>query len=433
MNCKRLPSQPALMAAIALMAALSLSSKAFGAGFAINEVGARALGMANAMTGMADRPSSIYFNPGALGFVEGLQFDLSLSLIAPGFSYDTNVPGSGEAVNVPAESKLFPVPALYASFKPHDIVTIGLGVWSPFGLGVEWADTVNVNGTQVPWWGRGAIQEIELQTVNFAPTIALKLHERFSVGVGFTVMKAAVFLRRAVTRSSNLDDDVTVQLSGDDIGFGATAGMLVKIIPDVLNFGISYRSAIALRFEGEAAFSKEGGIPSGLRSQLTDGRVAAEIEMPHNVSFGLTAFPTEALTVSLNVDVLTWSSYEKLAIDFIDNPSLSSAQVRNWSTSFTVRLGGEYKLLEDNLPLRLGVVYDQSPAPDETIGPELPDVDRFIIGGGLGYTWQGLRADLAYQYLFSASAQTGPNVAIVGSRSANAHIFALGLGYALDI
>ena len=296
--------------AAVLATMLCLSSNASAAGFGLYEASTRALGFAGAYTGLADTPSAIFFNPAGLVDQKGLSIEANLALVMPNFAYDTTLPGSTEAVTIEGKQNIFPIPSIYASYRIHDRIAVGLGTYVPFGLGVEWPNSFDINGKSVPWWGRNLIQQIELQTFFLNATVAVKLHDRVLLGGGFVVALGAVSLKRAVTLSNNTADDVDVELSGDDVAFGGTAGLLIKVIPGLLNVGVSYRSAVKFSFEGNAAFTQNGSpnIPAGLRTTLRDGKVVAPITLPHTISFGVTAFPTERLMVGLNVDVVTWSS-----------------------------------------------------------------------------------------------------------------------------
>jgi long-chain fatty acid transport protein len=242
-------------------------------------------------------------------------------------------------------------------------------------------------------------------------------------------------MERRVVMSDTLDDDIDFKLSGEDWGFGATAGILVKIIPDILNVGVGYRSGVALSFSGNAAFTKDGSganVPSGLRSRLTDGVGSADLNLPHVVSFGVAGFPIEGLTLGVTADLITWSSYDKLEIKFTDNPELNTSDPKDWKNTVSVRVGAEYDVIK-NLGVRLGFIYDMGPIPDNRIGPELPDNDRYEFCVGVGYEIIGIRIDAAYQYLFTGTFDTGPLAPLVGSYRADAHLMGLSLGYHLDI
>ncbi|MBK6848504.1 MAG: outer membrane protein transport protein [Proteobacteria bacterium] len=76
----------------------------------------------------------------------------------------------------------------------------------------------------------------------------------------------------------------------------------------------------------------------------------------------------------------TWSTYEQLRIDFLDNPELSSVEPKRWHNTLAVRLDAQYELL-GRVPLPIGFAYDQTPVQPDTGAPELPDVDRLLFSG----------------------------------------------------
>ena len=409
-----------------------LAGQVHAAGFAINEMSTADLGMGNAVTAIADRPSAIAFNPAGLAFQRGLAAEASLSLILPAFGYDTMIPASGEPVRVDAKRQVFPVPSLFASYRWREEVAFGLGVYAPFGLGVAWNDTV---AGDVPWWGRNLVAKIDLQSVYINPTVALRLHERVGLAAGLVVAQAKVSLARAIAISIDPADDVEVELSGDDVGFGATAGLLIAAIPQRLNVGVGYRSAVRFGFSGQGVFRKDGSaaaVPLALRTQLTDGPVEVPMTLPHTIYFGLAVFPLPRLSLSANVDLTTWSTIDELRIDFLDNPDLSSVESKRWRNTYAVRLGVQYELVRALL-VRLGFIFDQTPVPAETVGPDLPDVDRFLLACGLGYSLRGVRVDLAYQFMVGPGTDTAPTAPIVGQHDASAHLASLSLGFNVDL
>ena len=404
-------------------------------GYGLNENSARVMGMGGAFTAVADGPGAIFANPAGIAQLDGLQVEAGIFLIAPTATYRGTSPDGEHDVEVGGVDHIFPLPSVHATFRLHEHVAVGLGLYVPYGLTMEWPATVKVNGKEAGWWGRSLVRKVTLETVYVNPTVGLRLHDRLYLGVGFSVAAAAVTLERSVTLSDDPADDVDFIMSGDDVAFGVTAGMLVKVIPGQLNVGLCFRSGVAFTFEGNAAFTKGGSstaVPAGLRSKLIDGAGSAELTTPHVVSFGAAAFPAAGLTVSFNLDVITWSSYDRLQIAFTDNQDLTTSEVKDWHNTLAVRLGAEYEVFSW-LPVRLGFVFDQSPVPETTLSPDLPDGDRYIFNLGVGYRWRGLSADLAYMFLFTGEVPTAQNNSLVGTYEASAHLVGLSLGYHLDI
>ena len=56
------------------MMLILLSANLFASGFQINENGARAMGMANAFTGLANDASAVFFNPAGMTQLKGTNF-----------------------------------------------------------------------------------------------------------------------------------------------------------------------------------------------------------------------------------------------------------------------------------------------------------------------------------------------------------------------
>lgn len=421
--------------------------RADAAGFAINEWGARSISLGNAVTAMADDPSAIVFNPAGLAQLEGLGIMAGVAVVSPSFGYTVAAPNSDSEVDIDGERQFFPIPALYATYRVHDRLAVGLGVYSSFGLGIKWPQTIDVAGQQTAWWGRSLIQEVDLKTAFITPTVALKLHERVLLGGGLNIVQAAVLLKRANTNSAAIADDINVELAAEDLAFGGNVGLLIKAIPKRLNIGVTYRSALSLTFEGDAVFSKaDGSLPEGMRLLLIDSKGRAGLKLPHTFSFGVAAFPIDRLKVGAALDVITWSSYKELAIDLLDEngerrPS-STSEPKNWHNTIAARVGAEFMLTPD-IPLRLGFVYDQSPVPKQTVSAELPDADRYEWTLGAGYRWRKLTADLGYMFLLTGDKKAAPEAPLSTSNGAgqrraatyraSAHILALTLGYTFDI
>jgi long-chain fatty acid transport protein len=429
--------------AIAIIISVALSSAtARGAGFGLNEHGADAMGMAGAVTALANRPSTIFFNPAGIGDLRGLQIDVGLTMVTPGAFYKGIAPGTSTEVSVDAVRSYFWLPNVHATYRIHKHIAAGFGMYVPYGLTMEWPDSVSVDGKSTGWWGRGVVRKISLETIYFNPTAAVMIHPRIFVGGGVTIAKAAVGLNRAVAFSSDPTQDVNIELSAGDVAVGGTAGVLVKVIPEMLNAGFTFRSGVKFSFDGNAVFTKNGkgsDVPAPLRSQLVDSPANAALNLPHVFSFGVAAFPSTKLTLGFVADVITWSSYDKLAVIFKDvndptkiNTSLSTSEPRNWVNTVCIRLGAEYRIL-DELPVRIGFIYDQGPPPPSTVGPELPDGDRYEFSIGGGYVYKSFKVDVAYQFLTTGTIVPSASAPLQGSYVSNAHLVGLTLGYALDI
>jgi hypothetical protein len=104
------------------------------------------------------------------------------------------------------------------------------------------------------------------------------------------------------------------------------------------------------------------------------------------------------LNLSADVEVQRWSTYEELAITFIDDEGgrETIADPKNSKDSLVVHVGGEYRL-SDAWQVRAGYVWDQRTTPEETVGPAPPDSDRHVIALGASFLFDnfGVHAHLA--------------------------------------
>lgn len=428
------------VAIITVIGFVLCSSQVFAAGFHIAEHSAQAMGMGNAVVAQIDTPAATFFNPAGLAQVKGFDMELGVTYVTPGAWYKGQVPGEDFEAQVDATRGHFFLPNLHAAYRFHDIVALGIGLYAPFGLTNEWPDEVTVGGETRSWWGRGIIRKISLETVYLTPSVGIQAHPRVLIGAGFSVVKGAVTMDRAVTSSADLADDIDVKLSGEDYGFCGTFGLLFKVVPDLLNFGFAFRQGASMSFEGKAAFTKDGSpdnIPAGLRTRLLDSNVQADLNIPHVIALGFSVFPMTGLSIGLGTDIVLWESYEKLEAIFFDergneNTDLRLSEPKEWENSYTIRVGAEYAV-SPQLDVRVGFLYDKTPVPTTTVGPELGDSTRVDFTLGAGYTMSGFRVDLAYMYVQALGVDTSEVTPLVGSYGANAHLLGLSLGYQRDL
>jgi long-chain fatty acid transport protein len=424
-----------LPALISLCSVLILgSTPARGSGLSSNQHSAGPTGMAGAVTAIADTPAAGYYNPAGLATQTGLNFEAGFTINAAEASYKGIAPGTGQEVQVDGPEPFY-LPSAHVGYRIHERVAAGLSFYFPYGLGAAWPETVDVGGTQVPWWGRGVSKSLALFTFSFNPNVAVKLHERIYVGGGVTVMKGVMTMERALTMSSQSTDDLDMKFSGEGWGVGGTAGLLVKVLPDLLNVGATYRSAVDLTLKGQVGFTRNGSadnISPSLRSMAVDGDAEADLPLPHTFSFGLAVFPVEPLTVGLSFDFQMWTSYESLEIRFPDNPGLNVSEPKAWQNTLSIRAGLEYRVLPD-LPLRAGFIWEQGPVPGVTRGPDAPLSDRYVGTAGAGYAFSDFRVDVAYQFMTTGFAQADEGAALDGSYRLRMHVASISLGYKLDI
>ena len=372
---------------LALLAGLSLSlspAPLRAAGFALFEQGARGMGFAGAYTAQAADPSAIFHNAAGIAFLKGNQLYIGGTLIGPSTDFvgDSPFPGAGqlETMNV----GVTPTPAVYFTHQVSERVVAGVGLDTPFGLKTEWASPETFTGRFVSKKG-------ELKGFSLNPTIAYKLADRLSVGVGLDVRFSSVTLDKNIGLTNPFTqfvvDIASVQLKSDTAtDFGWNLGVLAKPTEN-LSVGVSYRHSVKADYTGTADFNR---IPTG-NDQL-DTLVAVKIpgsalgattsiEYPSILSLGV-AYAWNDWTVEGDVNFYGWSSFATLPITVEGRPDLSSNIPEDFQDSRQYRIGVE-RQLGDTWAVRGGYFYDETPSPPESVTPLLPDASRngFCLGG----------------------------------------------------
>lgn len=368
-----------------LLVLLFTASTSFAAGFRLPEAGAKAMGMGFAFTAQADDPSAIYFNPAGLTQLKGQNIMVGVTYVRENgneFTGTTPVDNQTAIKNETQKSLNFYIPnAYYTKTTADGYVAYGVGIFSPFGLGQEYND----QNTSI---FRNQITKIDLQTIVVNPTIAFKINEVLSVGFGIDWMYGKAKLDKTpwVPGVGNL---YNVDLDGDGNTWGYNFGLLLKPTEN-LRIGVNYRSPFTLKVKnadvnvGNTSPAYGLGILGGTPVNTIG---SATIAMPATFALGA-AYTMGKLTVEADADWTLWSSFSSLPITIQNPPTIptlrSTDAQKQWNNVVAMRFGAEYRVT-DPLSLRAGVVYDPSPVPADTMGPELPDSDRMNYMVGVGY------------------------------------------------
>jgi long-chain fatty acid transport protein len=406
------------------MLALAVSIS-FGGGYQINEHGARAVGMGGAFVARASDGSAMFFNPAGLGFQQGIKLSLGTTLIFPSTTFTGPTPSTTETS---MNSQVFYPSNFYASYSLNDQWVVGLGVFSPYGLGTEWPSN---------WVGSRLAVKTDLQTFYINPTVAYKVNDKLAFGAGLSVVLGSAKLSYNVATYSSLLPPTpsaslgTASLDGTGNGVSFNVGVLYKAT-DKLSVGASYRSLVKLDLKGTASFTNM----QALQTFFPGGDGSVTLPMPSNFLVGLAYIVSPKLTLEGDFQWVGWKSYDQLQVTLANGPvsplgvlqKSPAPQIKNWDDGYLFRLGGEY-MVNDKLTLRAGYIMDVSPQPPSKTEPMLPDADRndFSIGGGYQLS-EKLHVDLAYMLVLFNS-RDAATAAFPGTYKSNASLVSLEFGY----
>ncbi len=399
----------------AVVVLVAAASTAQAAGFAIDTHSGRATGMAQAVTGLVNDPSALYYNVAGIATGKGLSFQLGDSPILPSVRF---TPAGGESVSPLAS--VSPPPHAFIRYGITEDLAVGFGFTTPFGASSRWPEE---------WMGRAASTGSMLSVYEFNPALAMSLFDkRVRLGLGLRLMRGTLELHRDVRFTP--DQFGSVVIGGLGTGEGYNLGLQVDVAPKFLTLGVSYRSGATLSAEGRAHFEN---VPAEFASAAFDQGVRTEVTLPQTFRAGLGLHPMDDLTLGLDFAWNGWSSFQSLRFESTETGNALSDTQKAWRDTMSFHLGGEYGLT-DVIDVRAGFSFDPTPSPTGTLTPDLPDADRYRVSLGAGYEVnKNVRVDLGYQLvLLKETMSTVPaSTGLQGTYGGSAHVFSITAGVAL--
>ncbi|MGB4468419.1 MAG: outer membrane protein transport protein [Azovibrio sp.] len=344
----------------ALSAALlaAFSGTVLAGGFQSMEQNASGLGTGYAgSAAVADNASTIFYNPAGMTRLPARQ--VSLGLVGALHNYEFNNEGSiGTGGDGGDAGEWRALPNAYLSWALSPEWVVGLGISSPFSLHTDYDDN---------WLGRFQSVEAEVRTLNVNPSVAYKLSEKVSLGLGLNYQKIKV------DTALNNGVGALVRTSTDDSAWGWNAGVLFTLSP-AMRIGVAYRSAIKYDLDEPVNLT---GSPAAVASR--------NLDLPGTFTLSVWQQVSDRWEAMGDLSYTHWKVNDDFERD-------------SWRFAW----GAAYKYNE-TWKSRFGISYDRSPLRDGERNAQLPDGHRigFSIGGqykpsqnsalDFGYTYQWMK------------------------------------------
>jgi long-chain fatty acid transport protein len=394
-RCDRRGQRGLLIAALWLTLVVPSVSQA--TGFRILPQSASGAGQGDAFAAQSDDPSAVYYNPAGVTQLEGVQLMVGTLLVGGGTDFTNSATGTksfgdlGGTVSSPPPSHLYLTANLSRLAQPLDLhalerVTVGVGIFSPFGLKERWPGDGPLNTS---------LTLASLPLFDIRPVIAYKVTEQLSLAAGADVYTFTDLWGRgdSVTRfrSSGAPGLPPPGTPLEINGKGTSAGLNLSLrytpcLSDDkrpwCSFGFQYRSQASLHLDGQ--FLVAGRVLSAARTTLV---------LPQSFTFGVAVWPVQARDhewkVEVDLEKTDWSTFENTDVH------LSTGTVipvpRNWSETVTVMVGTEYKWIDPaalvhwDVTARAGWEYSATPVPSQTFDPAVPDSNKNVLSVGMGF------------------------------------------------
>ena len=407
--------------------------------------------------------SAIFFNPAGLVGLSGTHLTAGVTLIRAngGFTDDFLLQRTD------LDDPLIPVPSGFVTHALTPKLTIGAGVYVPYGLETKWPTA--------GFEGRFLGYNTKIRSIYVQPTVAYEVDPRLKLGLGVAYVHGSVELNQRVDLSEQLvtgqtftfaalgiptgTDFADSRLTADGNGFAVNVGAILKI-SDQLSIGAHWLTRKTMTYKGDGTFRQiptnltlaagnplglPGGTPvdavvgpqfaAGAPLDATRGHKAStQFMLPQQGSIGFAYKLRSNWTVMADYQYVGWGAFHSVTVDFdaADNTTPDFTLTPDNKDTHGFRIGTEYQH-SSKLTLRGGYLYHTAAEPTEFVTPLLPENERNAVTVGLGYQLTpGLHADLAYQYIKQNDRRGrvfSQTVGNTGLYSLHAHLVGLGLAY----
>ena len=337
---------------------------------------------------------------------------------------------SGQSARTEHPWKL--LPNLFASTPLGQKMAVGLGITTPFGLGNEWNTDSSAFSRPFGTLRYTSPFKAELTTVNFNPSFAAKIHERLSFGAGVDVFWSELSLKQFypwfLATGNPADADGVAEAKGDGVGVGGNVG-LTWSVTDRQRLAVTYRYPVNIDYDGHFQL---GNVPNTLGGVGFRNAFHSNIEFPTIVAVGYGVQLTDRLRLEVDVEWLQFSNFDKLPFQVqAAPPGFPSEVAQDWKDTFTAGFGGDWRL-NSNWVVRGGYQFYQSPVPDHTFSPGIPDADQNVITVGLAYKHNKHTMEVAYgaDFYNERRITNNQNPSFNGVYDITVHLFAFSYHYA---
>lgn len=356
-----------------LIGSLLCSSMVFGQAYQLNVQGIRQQAMGGTGAAIPWDASTVFYNPAGMDAMETPQVYASMNLMMPRTRY-ISAPTGTSMMNA-EEQNFTPYNVYFVSPIGYKTpLSIGMGIYTPFGYGIKWDDN---------WTGRYLVQEMNLRTTFFQPTLAWAITDDIKLGAGFIYARGSYDYRKALPWTDVNGNDATQELTGNATGVGYNIGLHLRA-SDKVQFGITYRSRVNMNINaGYAKFTS----PGLLSSQYVNTAFETQLPMPQVATVAMGWNAGENTKLQFEASYTGWGAYDSLRFDYENNTTLlqDEASARRYRNSITLRAGLHQTLKNDRWVIMLGAAYIPSPVVEGTLHPEMPDAKHFLGTGGLSF------------------------------------------------
>lgn len=406
---------------VAIGATVCAYTTMFAAGFQTLEQGASNMGTAAAgATANANADATAAFwNPSA-GFNAGLEVgetkvDVGINVVLSVFDFNATSVTSVNPTLKPGKSGdagcTSIVPNVFVLHRLTEDVMLTLSMTAPYALETDYDEN---------WVGRQMALNSNLTTLEFNPSLAYRINKYITINGGIS----GQWLHANLTSMPDFVNEYAV--SGQSFAVGGNAGFTINYAEDG-RVGFQWRSEVSHDIAGNLNIS--GNVAK---------RIGCDLTLPQTFTVGWyqrLRGDLKRFAVMVDYAYTMWSSFDNLYIYGKDGSGAVTNQDESWRNTSRVCGGIHFfPLSNDDLVIRLGAAWDQTPIKDaQHRYARIPCTDRLWFCGGIGYKYGNFNVDISYTYIYFLD-DPEMNDASYGTQlegyfEGRAHVFAIQFGY----
>lgn len=381
----------------AATAALALGAQvSYAGGFMLMEQSAAGIGRANAGAGVfGDDASAAWFNPAGMTLMQGKHFQAGTALGVIDAKYESKHSGASDN----AMDGIVPVPFMHTTLQLTDSIWAGVSIAVPFGMQTKYKDSFEARA-------RGLSAKV--QTIDVNPSLAFKINDAFSVGVGVSAQYGSMEM------VSGLGDGLKAKVKGSDVAWGVNAGVMFKPRED-MRFGLAWRSSVKHDLDGH------------FYTPIKTYDTTVPFKTPQTVILSGAWDVNPQWTVAGTIRWSDWSVFKELPIKSGSTEVKSTPE--NWKDCYLFSVGADYRY-SDAWTFRAGTAYETSTIREDKYRmPTVPDSSRLWLS--VGATWHAskqLQCDVGYLFLHALGSspitESDNSTRVVGDyKRTNVHMF----------
>lgn len=313
--------------------------------------------------------TSIASNPAGIADV-GARLDLGLGFFKPTVSYTavgtpTGAPApfppsmiAADGAKIDSDRGGSPIPSIAYARPIGDRLSAGLGVFAVSGMGVDYPTNLYLSNALTSYLN-----------ARFAPGVAYKLNDVFSVGATVNVMMAQMQYDVAGNLPAAQGGQAR-HSTATAWGVGGTVGLKAKL-SELISLGAAYESKSTFQ---DFSFNVPGG-----KDELS-------FDQPQVVSVGAAVRPVEFLLLAADVQWINWSDTMGKNLPRYSQSQASTMPFdMSWKDQWVMKVGAQVSPMK-GLDLRAGYDYGAMPlvagrAFENLVFPAVAE-HHFTLGAG---------------------------------------------------